>query len=184
MAINLFPDSEIYKPPAMKVDMEKLAQVLLYVLHQTSGKQNVGETVLNKLLYFIDFDFYELHTRSLTGETYMKNRYGPTSKNLVKLLREMEQRGQIKQTKQTSPDYVQHKFTPLVECQPDFFSPQELDHMDDVIGRLGKMNAKALTDYSHEDIPYLAADMMENLRYKTVFYREDDYSARLRNNVL
>ena len=56
--------------------------------------------------------------------------------------------------------------------------------MDDVIGRLGKLNAKALTDYSHEDIPYLAADMMENLRYKTVFYREDAYSARLRNNVL
>lgn len=183
MAINLFPDSKVHQPPAMEVDMEKLGQVLLYVLHQTRGKQNIGETVLNKLLYFIDFDFYELHTKSLTGETYIKNHYGPTSKNLGKLLSEMEQKGQIKQTKQVNPDYVQHKFEPLVECQPDVFSPQERAHMDEVIGRLGKMNANALTDYSHEDVPYLAADQKEALRYKTVFYREDAYSARLRKNV-
>ncbi|QQS18171.1 hypothetical protein IPL68_06065 [Candidatus Saccharibacteria bacterium] len=38
---------------------EKLREVLLYVLGKVGAKPNVGETVLYKLLYFIDFDYYE-----------------------------------------------------------------------------------------------------------------------------
>lgn len=35
-------------------DMPKLKEVLLYVLRATADKPNVGETVLHKLLYFMD----------------------------------------------------------------------------------------------------------------------------------
>ena len=38
---------------------EKLREVLLYVIEKVGAKPNVGETVLYKLLYFIDFDYYE-----------------------------------------------------------------------------------------------------------------------------
>ena len=37
---------------------EKLKNTLLYILEKCGGKPNVGETVLYKLLYFVDFDFY------------------------------------------------------------------------------------------------------------------------------
>ncbi|MCX6717225.1 MAG: helix-turn-helix transcriptional regulator, partial [Candidatus Taylorbacteria bacterium] len=40
-------------------NLEKFKEVLLYILSRVGGKPNVGETVLYKLLYFIDFDFYE-----------------------------------------------------------------------------------------------------------------------------
>ena len=39
-------------------NLDKFKQVLLYVLNKVGGKPNVGETVLHKLLYFIDFDYY------------------------------------------------------------------------------------------------------------------------------
>ena len=35
---------------------EKLRQVMLYILSKVGAKPNVGETVLYKLLYFIDFN--------------------------------------------------------------------------------------------------------------------------------
>ncbi|NTW30226.1 MAG: helix-turn-helix domain-containing protein, partial [Candidatus Moranbacteria bacterium] len=51
-------------------NVEKFKQVLLYVLEKTAGKPNVGMTVLYKLLYFIDFDYYEKYERQLMGLTY------------------------------------------------------------------------------------------------------------------
>jgi transcriptional regulator with XRE-family HTH domain len=48
--------------PQITVDaakVEKFRQAILYILTKVGAKPNVGETVLYKLLYFIDFDFYE-----------------------------------------------------------------------------------------------------------------------------
>ncbi|HED37805.1 MAG TPA: helix-turn-helix domain-containing protein, partial [Ignavibacteria bacterium] len=60
-------------------NLEKFKQVLLYILNKVGGKPNIGETVLHKLLYFIDFDYYEKFEESLMGATYIKNHHGPTS---------------------------------------------------------------------------------------------------------
>src|SRR3989344_4574763 len=47
------------KKSVKKKNLEKFKEVLLYVLSKVGGKPNVGEAVVYKLLYFIDFDFYE-----------------------------------------------------------------------------------------------------------------------------
>jgi hypothetical protein len=59
-------------------NLNKFKQVLLYILEKVGSKPNVGETVLNKLLYFIDFDYYEKFEENLMGATYIKNHHGPT----------------------------------------------------------------------------------------------------------
>ena len=59
------------------LNMNKLKNVLLYILEYCAGKPNVGETVLYKLLYFCDFNHYELYEEHLTCATYRKLPYGP-----------------------------------------------------------------------------------------------------------
>lgn len=44
-----------------KLQIDKFKNILLYILSQCAGKPNVGETVLYKLLYFSDFNYYELY---------------------------------------------------------------------------------------------------------------------------
>ena len=73
-----------------KKDMEKFRQVLLYILHKVGAKPNVGETVLHKLLYFIDFDYYEKYEENLMGATYIKNHHGPTSVELKSVMRALQ----------------------------------------------------------------------------------------------
>ena len=51
--------------PSLRVD--KFKNVLLYILERCAGKPNIGETVLYKLLYFCDFNYYELYEEHLTG---------------------------------------------------------------------------------------------------------------------
>jgi len=40
-------------------NIEKFKEVLLYILGEVGSKPNIGQTVLYKLLYFIDFNYYE-----------------------------------------------------------------------------------------------------------------------------
>ncbi len=56
--------------PSMRIsvpvkNLRKFKEVLLYVLSRLGNKPNIGETFLCKLLYFIDFDFYEKYEEQL-----------------------------------------------------------------------------------------------------------------------
>jgi len=71
-------------------NLDKFKEVLLYILKKVGSKPNIGESVLYKLLYFIDFNFYEKYEEQLVGATYIKNNYGPTPKEFLKIVEEME----------------------------------------------------------------------------------------------
>ena len=58
-------EAERISVPTLQVN--KFKNVLLYILERCAGKPNVGETVLYKLLYFSDFNYYELYEEHLTG---------------------------------------------------------------------------------------------------------------------
>ena len=74
--------------PQQKLD--KIKETLIYILWKVGGRPYIGEAVLNKLLYFIDFNYYEKYEFQLLGATYIKNQYGPTPKELVKIIQNME----------------------------------------------------------------------------------------------
>lgn len=74
--------------PQEKAD--KFKQTLLYILKKIGGKSNIGQTMLYKLLYFIDFDYYEIYEEQLTGAKYIKNTYGPTPVMFAKIITQLE----------------------------------------------------------------------------------------------
>ena len=61
----------------------------MYILERCAGKPNVGETVLSKLLYFSDFNYYELYEEHLTGAKYLKLPYGPIPQKLDAMIMQM-----------------------------------------------------------------------------------------------
>ena len=159
-------------------NLEKFRQVLLYVLNKIGGKPNVGETVLHKLLYFIDFDYYEKFEENLMGATYIKNRHGPTSIELGKIVELMEKNKELSVVPQKYFGYEQKKYLALKEPNLKILSARDIDHIDDVLARLSDKNAKEIENYSHEDIPWKSAHDGKPLSYETVFYRDEKYSVR------
>ena len=79
--------------PQEKVD--KFRQILLYVLKKVGGKPNVGMTVLYKLLYFIDFDYYEKYENQLMGLVYLKNYHGPTPRLFEDLIGDIDRKSVV-----------------------------------------------------------------------------------------
>ena len=71
------------------LQLHKFKNVLLYILERCAGKPNVGETVLYKLLYFADFNYYERYEEHLTGAMYRKLPYGPVPQKLDSIIKQM-----------------------------------------------------------------------------------------------
>lgn len=161
-----------------KKNLEKFKQVLLYVLGKVGSKPNIGETVIHKLLYFIDFDYYEKFEENLMGATYIKNHHGPTSKELGSIFADMQKRGEIEAVKSEYFKYEQKKYLPRKRPNLDVLSAREIEHIDDVLARLSDKNAKEIENYSHEDIPWKVAEDGKPLSYESVFYRDERYSVR------
>lgn len=165
-------------------NLEKFRQVLLYILNKVGGKPNVGETVLHKLLYFIDFDYYEKFEENLMGATYIKNYHGPTSVELGPILKEMEQGGEIEAVKSKYFKYQQKKYLPLKRPDLSILSAREIEHIDNVLARLSDKNAAEIESYSHQDIPWVSAQEGKPLSYESVFYRDERFSVRNYDDAL
>jgi len=160
-------------------NLQKFKEVLLYVLSKVGGKPNVGEAVVYKLLYFIDFDFYEKFEEQLVGATYIKNHYGPTPVEFKTIVDDMIKHGEVVKVEGKYFNYPQRKYLPIRE--PDLTKlkdARELRHIDEVIARLGDKNATELSEYSHEDTPWLVAKENQPLDYEAVFYRTPKTSVR------
>lgn len=159
-------------------NVEKFRQVLLYVLGKVGYQPNVGETVLYKLLYFIDFDYYEKFEEQLMGSTYIKNHHGPTPVEFAKIVKSMEEKGEIKKENVEYFGHHQKKYLPLKEADLNLLTGREVQHIDSVLARLGHMNATDISTYSHGDVPWLTTPDGEPIDYEGVFYRMPPYTVR------
>jgi uncharacterized phage-associated protein len=162
-----------------RTDAAKLRNVLLYILGQIGAKPNVGETVLYKLLYFIDFDFYEKTGRSITGLTYIKNHFGPTpAGHFVDIVSNMITAGELEIAETPYFAHTQKKYLPTVEPDLSVLTADEIKHIDDELCRLGDKSATWLSDFSHKDMPWIAANLHGVINYQSAMYRTDVTSVR------
>lgn len=161
-----------------KLSRDKFKQVLLYILERCGAKPNVGETVIYKLLYFADFNFYELYEEYLTGEVYRKISYGPAPCHFKEIIDELIKKGELKKITTEYYGLAQKKYIPQVKTDLCKLNARELEIIDEVISRLSSMNALAIEDYSHNDIPWQVTDDKDIIEYETVFYRKPAYSVR------
>jgi len=159
-------------------NIEKFKEVFLYILNKIGSKPNIGETVIYKLLYFIDFDYYEKFEEQIIGATYQKNTYGPTPIEFKKIVDEMISADELEIVKSKYFDYPQTKYLPHRKANLHLFSGEELELIDKVLNKLSDMNASEISNYSHKDVPWLAAEEGDIIDYESVFYRTDEYSVR------
>ncbi len=161
-----------------KKNLEKFKEVFLYILNKVGSKPNIGEAVVYKLLYFIDFNHYERYEDQLIGATYIKNNYGPTPVEFAKIVKRMIDDQEIERVESRYFDYPQTKYLPLRNPDLSVLSANELRTIDDVLNRLSEMNETQIIEYSHGDVPWLTTEDGAKIEYETVFYRTPSYSVR------
>ncbi len=165
--------------------MDKFRQILLHILKKVGGKPNIGMTVLYKLLYFIDFDYYEKYEDQLMGLVYLKNYHGPTPLLFKNLIGDMIKKGDVEIVKSKFYQYPQTKYlvNPKIEPNLSILNGQEQKHIDWELQRLSDLTANQLTDLSHKDVPWISAENGKPLDYESVFYRTPETSVREYDNT-
>jgi len=165
-----------------RFDTKKFENLILHIAKKCAGNPRFGEAVFYKMLYFADFDFYELYERSLTGETYLKRKYGPVPKHFQKIAERMIKEKKLERVPTRYFNKTQKRYIPLVKPDYTKISGEEIVFIDKTIDRLNSFNATQVEDYSHEDIPFKTAKEDKPLDYEMVFYRAPQYSVREYSN--
>ncbi len=160
-------------------NLKKFKEVLLYVLEKVGSKSNVGMTVLYKLLYFIDFDYYEKFEEQLVGATYIKNHFGPTPVEFKKIVESMELKGELEIVKSKYFQHEQTKYLPRRVSNISVLNAKEIKHIDEVLSRLSDKSATELSEYSHKDVPWIGTSSGQIISYESVFYRTPETSVRI-----
>ena len=127
-------------------NIDKFQSVLLYILEKVGAKPNVGLTVLYKLLYFIDFDYYEKYEQQLMGLTYIKNTHGPTPREFTTIVGQMADQGDLEPIRSRHFAYEQKKYLPRRSPNLSLLSGQELEVIDHVLNRYADKSASALSE--------------------------------------
>jgi transcriptional regulator with XRE-family HTH domain len=162
--------------PTLQVD--KFKNVLLYILEKCAGKPNVGETVLYKLLYFSDFNYYELYEEHLTGAKYRKLPFGPVPQNLDTIIHQMIDENQLQRIKTEYYGLTQTRYLPLMKANLTELKASEKEIIDKVIEQMSDWSAATISNYSHKDMPWLASKEGEEINYELAFYRDAPFSVR------
>lgn len=173
------PEERISIP---KLNVDKFKQILLYILEKCAGKPNVGETVLYKLLYFSEFNYYEIYEEHMIGATFKKLPFGPVPQKLDAILNKMEEKGELKMIKTRYFELTQKRYIPLVKPDLTLLKASEKETIDQVVNQLSDFSAKAISDYSHKDMPWKATKDGDIIDYELAFYREPPFSARVYDN--
>jgi transcriptional regulator with XRE-family HTH domain len=166
------------------LQLEKFRNVLLYILERCAGKPNVGETVLYKLLYFADFNYYELYEEHLTGAKYRKLPYGPVPQKLDSIVNKMMDKKMLERVKTDYHGYPQTRYLPLIKADLTLLKASEKEVIDKVIQQFSDWSASAISNYSHKDMPWLASKEGELINYELAFYREAPFSVRNYGNEI
>ncbi len=161
------------------LQVKKFKNVLLYILERCAGKPNVGEMVLYKLLYFSDFNYYELYEEHLTGAKYRKLPYGPVPQKLDIIINQMMEKGIIQRIKTEYYDKMQTRYIPLAKADLTELKASEKEVIDRVIEQMSDWSAAMISNYSHGDKPWKATDSNEEINYELAFYRRPPYSVRV-----
>ncbi|MFH1745089.1 MAG: type II toxin-antitoxin system antitoxin SocA domain-containing protein [bacterium] len=181
------------KPKIQKLEMrvsvpqekvKKFKEVLLYILERIGARPNIGEAVVCKLMYFIDFDYYEKFEEQLIGAKYIKNHFGPTPVAFPEIVAQMEQDGDLTRVAKKYFQHEQKKYLPRRSADLSNFSAQEKELIDWEIERFKDFNATKMRDYSHKDVPWIGADDLQPINYEAVFSRTDEFSVRQYDNEL
>lgn len=138
----------------------------------------MGKTVLYKLLYFSDFDYYELYEELLTGESYMKIERGPAPSHFDGIVMELEKEGKIMQKDSVYCGKHQYKYKSLEKPDLHLLTKKEMAVINNVVDKCSHMTARRISSYSHKDIPYMATEDNEEINYELVFYRDPEFTVR------
>ena len=112
----------------MNFDKDTYIKLIIYILSKCYNKPNLGKTVLCNILYFIDFNYYEIYGTLLTKETYIKSKKGIKPNHFLEITRELIEKKKLFLRKEAYYNRIIHRYYLTIIPQAKF-AERELEIM-------------------------------------------------------
>ncbi len=150
----------------MSLDKSKYKMIIRYIAKRYIGK--VGKTQLYKILFFIDKEYSKKHKKTLTGDVYVKNNYGPTPKMIQTILDELIQEDFIIITKERTPEgHEKHLIVSSKEYTDETLNNSltaaDLEMIRDSSDFCIKQRARDLSEKTHQSSVFDSLNMDEEI---------------------
>ena len=156
----------------MDFNKDKFKMVLQYIIYKCGFKNTVGRTVLHKLLYFSDFNYFEQFNQSITNESYRKMERGPVPIHFEMAIKELvdEEKVGLGQRKLPCGKIMNRYFS--LKSPEITLKNEERALINKVIKELSHMNGKQIGEYSLRDVPARKTQYADIIDYDLVFLRK------------
>ena len=125
-----------------------------------------------KLLYFLDFDFFEKYGKPVTGDEYLRFDNGPVPRMAEKILKAMNGlEVRISNRKIANGLHDQQHIEPLKFYEMNIFSREELMMMEEVADKWEKFSGSEMKNASHGEAPWIATKPNDVIDYNLAYYR-------------
>ena len=139
-------------------DERKFTELLVYVASRLQGDQSGGATKLNKILFFADFAHVRRTGAPISGAEYQKLEHGPAARRLRPVRDGLIGNGDAELVDEEFLGYRQHRLVPHRDADLTVFSDDELATIDKVLADLDGLNARQVSDLSHDEAGWRLVD--------------------------
>lgn len=143
---------------------EKLKEALHYVIARCDDPARLGAIRLNKIMWFADCYAYRLNGTSITADSYVKRRLGPTPKNVLPAIAELAAEGKVAVREEALPsNYVMRQFFPVKDVEVETLSEQDREILDAYRRVIcDNFSANEISNITHDQV-WEAADLGEEI---------------------
>lgn len=132
-------------------DPERLKSLIHYVIWVASLRPQFGAVKLYKSLWFADARCFVLDGQSITGATYIREKYGPIPREGMKLRNELVASGHIKQWQNRASGDLGWHFQSLQKPYLPWLRASEKQCIDYWIKHISEDHtAESISDESHD----------------------------------
>ena len=154
---------EIISP---QLDEATYKNAVLYFVKYCNNKY-LHATKLNKLLYYLDFIYFRDHGKSVTGDSYIHQGYGPVPARIDEILAELKSEGAIDTEAIPSNDVEMINFSLRDESKFDesVFSSDQRKLLKQICDEFGASPTEKIVPQTHLEAPWFYSQPYEVVDY-------------------
>ena len=157
---------------------KKQIALLLYLLQQTAGNMNITEKEIPKLMYFCDFNYYEIYEEQLSGSSYFKMNNNVRIENFQQVISTLIKNKNLTRIEIQKDQKKEKKLLAVSSPNLKCLNAAELEIIQQVISSFHNWSAQKIAEYLNEDIPHKVTEIGSLISYNLVFYRRGFHSVR------
>lgn len=155
----------------VKINEKKYKNAIIFFAQKIQNG-TLGKLKLMKLLYYLDFDFFEKYGQSVTGDEYLRFENGPVPRMAEKIIKEMNGK-EIKITRRKTKEGLSDKqhIEAIQNFDINLFTKEELVMLEEIASKWEKFSGSEMKAATHGEAPWISTKPDEVIDYNLAYYR-------------